>query len=147
MLTFNNDPGLKAALLAEGQHHLAADMLVKGTYSNDESGEKFRGCSIGCYFHGSHDEGLTKFQIPKRVTYFADAMFEILPAPDNTAWHVQWPDAIPLGATPAEINFVMDKLQLFSLRQKAEWFGEGHNHHCAIMIGLFDRVMRGDEPS
>jgi hypothetical protein len=145
MLTFNNDPALKSALVAEGQRHLAADMLIKGTYGGG-AGKNFKACSVGCYFHGSHDEGLTKFQIPKRVTYFADALFEILPEPDNNDWHVAWTEAIPVGVTETQINLVMDRLALFSLRQKSEWYGGEHNHHLKIMISLFDRVTQGDEP-
>jgi hypothetical protein len=145
-LTFNNDPTLKEALLAEGRHHLEADMLVKATYGDGE-GDDFKGCSIGCYFKGDHRKSLTDFQISPRVTYFADTMFEQLPDPANKLWHVEWVNAIPIGASKKQIDLVMDKLQLLVLRQKAEWYGEKYNQHILIMANLFERATKGDEPS
>lgn len=145
MLTFNNDPALKVKLLAEGRHHLEADMLQKGTYGEGE-GENFKDCSVGCYFKGNHQQSLSDFQISPRVTYFADSMFERLPDPANKLWHVEWVEAIPVGASEAQINLVMDRLQLFVLKQKAEWFGTEYNKHILIMAALFERAVNGDEP-
>lgn len=47
LMTYHNDPEVKARLLGELAEDEAADRFVRGTYGNGE-GDQFRGCSVGC---------------------------------------------------------------------------------------------------
>lgn len=46
---YDNDPKVKAALVAQLEAHAAADEIVKGRYWDDG-----KGCAVGCTIHGSN---------------------------------------------------------------------------------------------
>jgi hypothetical protein len=95
-------------LLDQANAHFAADMLLKGTYGNDEDGE-FRGCSVGCHVHhikagmtaddidnlpNKHKIVADYYGYPEWLALLQDTIFEVLPNGESAKWHVQMAEAI-----------------------------------------------------
>jgi hypothetical protein len=153
-LSFHNDPALKAAFVAEGEYHAAHNMIAHIGYGNDKiPGDKFRGCSIGCYAHGRHNGdphqwGADFYGHPKRIWFCADAIYEGLSRNgDDVDWHKRWGAAIPVGVELSKLELVADKLILLSTRRKAEWYDSPGNKHFLVAVSLYERRVSGDEPS
>jgi hypothetical protein len=153
-LSFHNDPALKAALVAEGEYHAAHNMIAHIGYGNDKiPGDKFRGCSIGCYAHGRHNGdphqwGADFYGHPKRIWLCADVIYEGLSRNgEDVDWHKRWGAAIPVGVELSKLELVVDKLILMAARKKSEWYGPPDNHHLLVAISLYERRISGDEPS
>jgi len=95
MLSYHNDPEVKAKHVAMAKRHLEADMLIKGTYGQG-TGKKFKACSVGCFaheiapkeggFHGivSEDAGW-----PLWLVYLNDRIFEGLPDDEAMQFHLR----------------------------------------------------------
>jgi len=83
------------------EKHLAADMLIKGTYG--ETDGSFKGCSIGCLSHDIDPERedyhahLEEYLGPLEWWWrLQDTIFEGLPDGQNRYWHKQAADALAL---------------------------------------------------
>src|SRR5699024_7324123 len=94
-LSYHNDPKLKEAHIAQAQHHMEADMLLAGTYGEDE-GDKFRGCSVGCFAHEIDPSRVDYHAIvaeaagwPEWLVRLSDTLFEGLPADERNSFHVE----------------------------------------------------------
>ncbi len=105
MLTYNNNPALKAKHIAHAEHHLAADMLRAGTYGAG-SGKNFKACSVGCFAHDIDPETDTQhatvadhYSLPEWLIRLQDSMFEGLPANERNTFHVELAKRIPQGVS------------------------------------------------
>jgi hypothetical protein len=152
MLSFNNDPKIKAEWVAKGHHHAEADMIIHGTYGEGDA-DKFKGCTMGCY---ADRDALDKHQNvadyvdgSKRLNFCRDAIFEGLSRLDKKlgiAFHMQWIEAVPVGVESAAFDRVADKLILKATEWKAKEQGASHNKFLIIVIALYRRRIAGNEP-
>ena len=93
MLSYHNNPGIKAAILRQLSMHREADQLVKGQYW-----EGGKGCAIGCTLHsGMHMEYETRFGIPVVLARLEDRLFEGLPNKKSQEWPERFMGAIGVG--------------------------------------------------
>jgi len=93
MLTFFNDPQLKAALLARLEGHRLADEIVQREYWDYS-----KGCLIGCAIHG--DDVLKferEFGLSVYVARLGEYFFEALPLEKAKTLPVEIIEAIPVG--------------------------------------------------
>jgi hypothetical protein len=101
--SYHNDPAIKAFHVAQAKHHLAADMLVSGTYGEGNA-SNFRGCSIGCMAHDIdpsrndyHELVAEHAGWPEWLARLNDSIFEGLPEGERETFHVDLREAIPVG--------------------------------------------------
>jgi len=93
MLTFFNDPQLKAALLARLEGHRLADEIEQRQYWEDS-----KGCFIGCAIHGNnalkfeHEFGLSIY-----VARLGEYFFEALPLDKAKTLPVEIIESVPVG--------------------------------------------------
>jgi hypothetical protein len=152
MLSFNNDPKIKAKWVAKGHAHAAADMVMAGTYGREVDG-KFKGCTMGCYAEreaeNKHQNVADKVDGSERLNLCRDAIFEGLSQIDpklGIEFHTQWIEAVPVGVESAEFDRVADKLILKATKWKAEKYGAPDNKHLLAAAALYERRIAGDEP-
>src|SRR5690606_1931968 len=103
-LSYHNDPAVKAAHIAQAERHVAADMLIVGTYGRTDDHNAFRGCSVGCFAHeidphsgDFHAVVATAAGWPEWLVYLSDALFEGLPAGERETFHVDLRRHVPVG--------------------------------------------------
>jgi len=93
MLTFFNDPQLKAALLARLEGHRLADEIVQHDYWQNS-----KGCLIGCAIHGNnalkfeHEFGLSVY-----VARLGEYFFETFPLDKAKTLPVEIIESVPVG--------------------------------------------------
>ena len=152
MLSFNNDPKIKADWVAKGKAHQAADMITAQTYGEVINGQ-FKACTIGCYADRNasdkHKNVANQIDGSIRLAYCRDAIFEGLSRIDpklGIEFHTQWIEAVPVGVETAEFDRVADKLILKATKWKAEKYSEPENRHLLIAIKLYERRIAGGEP-
>ena len=111
ILTYHGDPAVKARIVEQAKRHLAADMLVAGTYGNGNDGH-FRGCSVGCFAHEIDPKGSNYHEIvaedagwPAWLVYLSDTLFEGLPPGEREPFHVQLREAVPVGADIEHVRY------------------------------------------
>jgi hypothetical protein len=107
VLSYHNDPAIKTFHVAQAKHHLAADMLMVGTYGFNHLGGAFCGCSVGCMAHDIDPTARYHNDVHKTVADHAgwplwlvhlnDVIFEGLPRGARETFHVQLREAIPVG--------------------------------------------------
>ena len=74
------------------RQHAEADLLVQGTYYDNESG---KGCFIGCFAHGNNPQVLAdEFGLPVMLTCIAERIFEALPKDEARTFFLSIPKAI-----------------------------------------------------
>ena len=108
MLSFNNDPKLKARLLKEIGKHEKADAIIQGTYSQG-TGKDWKGCAVGCALKSmntilgrekptnEHARYETELGIPRILARLEDRFFEALPIDEAKKWPRQFITAVPVG--------------------------------------------------
>lgn len=104
MLSYHNDPAVKARHVALAKHHYEADMLRTGTYG-EGMGKRFKACSVGCMAHGLQPSITSNWHAvvakdagwPEWLAHLNDAIFEGLPASERNSFHVQLREAVPVG--------------------------------------------------
>lgn len=103
MLSYHNDPAVKAAHIAQAERHAAQDMLLEGTYGMTTS-DGFRGCSVGCFAHDidpTTDDYHALVAVaagwPEWLVRLSDTLFEGLPAGEREAFHVELRRRVPVG--------------------------------------------------
>jgi len=105
VLSYHNDPAVKAFHVAQAKHHYEADMLLAGTYGNDvEYNGAFRGCSVGCMAHDIDPESHDYHAVvaahagwPEWLVHLNDRLFEGLPNGERERFHVDLREAVPVG--------------------------------------------------
>ena len=163
LITYLNDPTLKARLLAEIRAHEEADHLVQG-YGYGRMNGHFRGCAIGCALHAlntirgadalhevdAHRRYETELGLPIWLAYLEDHLFERLPAAAARQWPRRFAEAVPVGAV------VSDRVLAQILRWTLADDRWGVRHvtddvevRAVVdrMATLFDREIVGDSPS
>ena len=140
MLSFNNDPALKAAHVEQAEAHAAADMLQAGTYGQGD-GASFRACSVGCF---ARDHGITgnlhaglaeKFALPEWLWRLRDSMFEGLPQEDRASFHVEFSKRTPVGVDlePVRHWLAIARIdRMLETQRKALEANHAHGVHEAI---------------
>ena len=134
ILTYHNDPALKARIIEQARHHLAADMLVRGTYGNRD-GSKFRGCSVGCFANDIDPERSDYHAVvaehagwPEWLVRLSDALFEGLPEGERDAFHVALREVVPVGVDIEPVRYRLSiarhQRQLARLEGNAEPYAQ-----------------------
>ena len=104
LLSYHNDPELKAATIATVKAHRDADRLVQGTGAEGED-DNFRGCAVGCtigeYDHAAYED---RIGVPAVLAQYEDAIFEGLPGSEALDWPVDFLQAVPVGANLRPIS-------------------------------------------
>ena len=146
-------------LLEQAKIHYAADMLLKGTYGNDVSGE-FRGCSVGCLLAhikpglsaGAIDGLSHKHKIvadyygyPEWLALLQDTIFEGLPNGESAEWHVQLAEAIASRGGVINWQETLHRVHIGILRVSYHTAGSAQPVVQAV-IDLHEAAIRGDSP-
>ena len=109
LIAYHGDSDLKAALLREVARHRESDMLVKGTYGDNNEVE-FRACAVGCSIHSlakiqkrtldTSDHSVLAYElaVPVQLFHIQDAFFEALPEELSQTWPERFLDAIQPGS-------------------------------------------------
>jgi hypothetical protein len=106
-IAFHNDPEVQSRMLAAVDTHVKQDRVVQGFYG-EGSGEKFRGCFIGCTVHAFDGNATDKFNdvdrvfdaygFPTMLTLLCEQIFEGLPSADAPSFFKAVPNALNLGS-------------------------------------------------
>ena len=89
----------KNELIAVTRHHAEMDMLRRGDYNNGETGDEFKGCSVGCLANDleldhlevyGHKEVAEHYGYPEWLVRLQDTLFENA----STDIHVKLAEAI-----------------------------------------------------
>lgn len=93
MLSYHNDPAVKAKYVARFEAHRKADEVIQGTGFDNG-----RGCFVGCTLD-RYDHELFPVELgwPQWLAHLADAIFEGLPASEAPQFGSNLLAAIPVG--------------------------------------------------
>lgn len=117
MLSWHNNPALKAEVLERMREHRRQDTIVQGLYQKfaPDKAIGYRGCAIGCTLpvqpeisihttlepmspaSGWHEEVATRYGIPSLFGRLIDQIFECLPKGEHAEFAVDVIEAIPVG--------------------------------------------------
>ena len=93
MLSFFNEPCLKAAVVERVKEHQRLDQIIQGTYWDGA-----RGCAIGCVLHsGEHMAYETQLGLPVFLAYMDEHIFERLTVAESKLWPLRFIEAVPVG--------------------------------------------------
>ena len=109
MKSFLGSTKLKTQMVAEIEKHRKADMIVQGTYG--EQNGHWKGCAVGCSLrslaiikgedlvesYNQHSRYETDLGIPEWLARLEDTLFEGLPVEDAKKWPSQFIKAVPVG--------------------------------------------------
>ncbi len=113
MLTYNNDPELKAKLIKQLQDHYDADEIIKGQYW-----ENGKGCAVGCTLHSSnHEEGEKKLGWPAWLLHLEDKLFEGMSNDKAKEFPLDIAKSIGVGKTFQELNKIKWKFCAYLLNE------------------------------
>lgn len=108
MLSFNNDPKIKAKYIERLKAHKLADEIVKGQYW-----ENGKGCAVGCTIHSSkHKNYEDKLGIPEWLARLEDTIFEGLENKLSKDFPLKFLKAVPLGVSKEEFEALRHKLAI-----------------------------------
>lgn len=96
MSAFFNEPKLKQAVMSRLREDRRLDRLAQGVYFKDG-----KGCHLGCLTRcnkNSHQATERMFNIPIRIAYWLEVVFEGLPKDKCEWWVIEGTNAIPVGA-------------------------------------------------
>lgn len=115
MLSWHNNPALKAEVVERMHMHREHDTIVQGTYQQyaPEKAHLYKGCAIGCtlprvvsyagvrlvpsFDEGWHDRVQSEYGIPSELAYMIDTVFEALRPPEHAKFAVDVIEAVPVG--------------------------------------------------
>lgn len=93
MLSYHNDPAVKAKYAARFQQHREADAVIQG-----QGYDEGRGCFVGCTLQDyDHSRFPTELGWPQWLAHLADAIFEGLPKTEAPQFGTDLLDAVPVG--------------------------------------------------
>ena len=146
LLTFHNDPALKASVLAQLAAHREADEFIQGTYWEDG-----KGCAVGCLTHdpdGGHEQYPDRWGIPEWLAHLEDRVFEGLPADQARLWPERFMSAIPVGVEVTdELAHVMARGRLAALLELAPSWPESCRGQVSDAIRLVMEARTDEERS
>ena len=152
LLTYLNNPQLKADFLAQIAEHEAADAFLKATYGHTNG--QFRGCAIGCSLHSlnvlqgkadptectsNHERYPEELGLPIWLAHVEDTIFEMLPIAQAKTWPRRLSEAVPVGAVVDDL--VWAKILRWSLADPQ--FGVRQATADAKVRGYIDVVIAG----
>ena len=101
MLSFHNDPLVKAKYTARIKAHAKADEIIKGQYWQNG-----KGCAVGCVIHSTNHKAFEiELGIPEWLAKLEDVIFEALPNGDAKSFAVNFLDAIPVGVNLEHVKW------------------------------------------
>src|SRR5690242_11811924 len=111
---YHGDPAIKAFHVSLARHHYEADMLLAGTYG-EQNGGTFRGCSIGCMAHDIKPGATDDLHAivaehagwPEWLARLNDSIFEGLPQGERERFHVELREAVPVGANLEPVRHLL----------------------------------------
>jgi hypothetical protein len=133
MLSFHNDPALKAQLLSNLHAHAKKDAFRQDEYWDADTS---RGCAVGCSiidFGGDpeeHTEYERLFGIPEALAQIEDGIFENLPLAEAKALPIAFIEAIPVGV---DLSTIVDRLVV-------AWIQSTNTRDCPKVKALCDMI-------
>ena len=127
LLSYHNDPQLKADIVAEMKIHQKQDDLIKGSYKQENG--RFKGCAVGCGVQSlnvkkglsiRHDDHLgyaNALGIPEWLARLEDILFEGLEETESNSFPVRFLKAIPIGV---DLEPVKWKFCAFILKEQID---------------------------
>ena len=145
--------------LDQSKAHYEADMLIKGTYGDDD-GDWFKGCSVGCHlkhikpdFNGEdHDYGdkhgivARHYGYPEWLALLQDTIFEGLPNGESAKWHVQLAETLHGLPDDHDWQAALHRVHIAILRISYRTAGAAQGAVQAV-IDLHERAINGDLPA
>lgn len=134
MLSWHNDPALKAEVVERMREHRRQDRIIQGTYQDHQWFGAYRGCFIGCTlpylsqaykksmdWQGWRHEVEVRYGIPSYFVYGMEQIFEGLTDGSHGDFAVQLIEAIPVGVDlePVCEKFMRDYNFSWDLRYQA----------------------------
>ena len=126
LLTYHDDPKVKASLLRRIRAHERADRLTQGTYGSMSG--YWRGCAVSCSLatpsgrfdgeivtEGLHAEYPKQLGLPVWLAHLEDRIFEGLPQEEAMQWPRRFAEAIPVGVS---LDGLADELAVARLREE-----------------------------
>src|SRR6266446_7819372 len=124
MLSYHNDPALKAKYIARFAAHREADQVIQGLgYENG------RGCFVGCTLE-QYDHELFPVELgwPEWLAYLADKIFEGLPKSEAPQFGTDLLEAVPVGVDLEPVQYQLaisrHERQLIRLADNKEPYAE-----------------------
>ncbi|MES1979584.1 MAG: hypothetical protein V4451_16200 [Pseudomonadota bacterium] len=105
MLSYLNDPAVKAKYTARFEAHRKADEVIQGTGFDNG-----RGCFVGCTLDAyEHDRFPIELGWPEWLALLADAIFEGVPKTDAAQFGTDLLEAVPVGVDlePVRSRFLL----------------------------------------
>ena len=113
LLSFHNDPQVKARYLQRVRQQAQANEIVKGRYWDGG-----KGCAVGCTIHGAdHGEYEAALGLPRWLAWLEDTLFEHLPPGRARSFPAEMLDAIPVGK---DLDHVKEQFLLFLLEENVQ---------------------------
>jgi hypothetical protein len=145
MLSYHNDPAVKAWHVEQARYHYEMDMLRAGTYGISGNGY-FKGCSVGCMAHDIDPKALDNWHEivakhagwPKWLVRLNDSIFEGLPLGKREYFHVDLREAIPVGV---DLEIVRHKLALRRIDRLIELQKSNRGEHGASIDAVISQVL------
>lgn len=110
MLSWHNDPALKAEVVERMREHRRQDQIIQGTYQQWEGFAGHKGCFIGCTLPyisakvresenwlGFHQEVEDRYGIPWDLVHAMEQIFEGLPSGQHKDYALRLVELIPVG--------------------------------------------------
>lgn len=95
MLSYHNDPVIKAKYIARFEAHRSADQVVQGQGFDSKTG---RGCFVGCTLDAyEHSHFPVELGWPIWLAHLADTIFEGLPKSEAPAFGTDLLACVPVG--------------------------------------------------
>jgi hypothetical protein len=136
MLSYHNDPAVKAKYIARMQAHMDADELIRGTGYNNG-----RGCAIGCILNKYQHTAFPKeLGLPVWLAHFVDHLFENLPDGQHITFPLELLQAIPIGV---DVEPVKHRLAILRLTPLAE-ANPSVREVITNVVELHRRVLAGE---
>jgi hypothetical protein len=148
----------KDELLAQAKAHYAADMLLKGTYADDEA-ETFRGCSVGCHIHHIrpdwdaddirtsgrlHELVAEHYGYPAWLALLQDTIFEGLPNGESAKWHVQLAETLHALPDDHDWTLALHRAHAAILRVSYRTAGEAQDAVHRV-LELHEKAANGED--
>jgi len=130
MLSWHNNPALKAEVVERMREHRRQDTIIQGVYQRfaPDKAIGYRGCAIGCTlpvqpsikiaglfelatpWPGWHEMVEREYAIPLPLGYLIDSVFESLPQGEHAQFAVDVIEAIPVGKDlmPVAVQLLQD---------------------------------------
>lgn len=139
MLSYHNDPAVKAKYIDRVRAHRRADNLIRGT-----GWDGHRGCAVGCTLESyEHSRYPTELEVPEELAHIEDTLFENLPKETAMDWPEQFLNAIPVGV---DLVPAVRRIKVRILREVGWYAQQTERDHWGVMDAV-ERVITWIETS